>query len=207
MKIVFLGSPSVGKGTVADYLKEKYNFEKISTGDLLRENISKNTPLGIQANSYITSGNLVPDSLVIKIVKEAIKGLNDFILDGFPRTIKQAEALTTVTQIDKVVNFTAKKETIIDRISGRRICPTCKTIYHIRNIPPKIAGFCDKDNSKLIQRDDDKKETINKRLEDYKKQAKPLKDFYKKQGLLVEVDTDKPLEQIFSDTEKVLGLN
>jgi adenylate kinase len=207
MKIIFLGSPGVGKGTIADMLKDKYNLKKISTGDLLRENISNNTDLGIKAKEYIDKGELVPDEIVIGILEKAIQDLDSFILDGFPRTINQAKALEKITSIDRAVNFFAKDETIIDRLSGRRICLKCNAIYHIRNIPPKQDNVCDVCNTELTQREDDKEEAIKNRLEQYKQQTKPLEDFYKDKNLLVEVDTDKPLEEIFKDTKSVLGLN
>jgi adenylate kinase len=207
MKIIFLGSPGVGKGTIADMLKDKYNLKKISTGDLLRENISNNTDLGIKAKEYIDKGELVSDEIVIGILEKAIQDLDSFILDGFPRTINQAKALEKITSIDRAVNFFAKDETIIDRLSGRRICLKCNAIYHIRNIPPKQDNVCDVCNTELTQREDDKEEAIKNRLEQYKQQTKPLEDFYKDKNLLVEVDTDKPLEEIFKDTKSVLGLN
>ena len=206
MKLVFLGPPGVGKGTVTDRIKDAYGFVKISTGDLLRENIKKKTELGKEAERYIHQGNLVPDETIIKVVKEELKGLKNYILDGFPRTIKQAEELGKFEKIDYVVNFTAKDETIIDRLSGRRTCPKCNTIYHIRNIPPKIEGICDKDGTRLIQREDDKPEAIIKRLKIYNSQTRPLIDYYKKKGLLVNVDTEQPLDKIVEDTLKVLGL-
>jgi len=206
MRLIFLGPPGIGKGTVADRIKDKYNLTKISTGDLLRENVVNKTKLGIDAQEYMNQGKLVPDELVIKIVEEKLKGMNNYILDGFPRTIVQAQELKKFAKIDQVINFTAKDETIIDRLSGRRICPKCNTIYHIRNIPPKKPGICDKDGTKLIQREDDKPESIKKRLKVYQNQTKPLVAFYNKKNILVNVDTDKPLPEIVDNTINVIGL-
>jgi len=206
MKLMFLGPPGVGKGTVADRIKDDYKFVKISTGDLFREHIKNKTKLGIEADKHISQGHLVPDELTIEMVRGKLKGLNNYILDGFPRTIPQAEALGKIAKLDYVVNFIAKDKTIISRLSGRRICPQCNTIYHITNIPTKIPGICDKDGSELIQREDDKPEKIKERLIVYEKQTAPLIDFYKKIGILVNVNTEQPIDRIVYDTLKVIGL-
>jgi adenylate kinase len=206
VKLIFLGPPGIGKGTVTDRIKDDYNLEKISTGDLFRENIKNKTPLGVEAQKHIIQGHLVPDEITISMVKEKLKGLKNYILDGFPRTIPQAEALSKIAKIDYVVNFYARDETLLMRLSGRRICPKCNTIYHLTNIPPKIPGICDKDGEKLIQREDDKPAKIKERLNVYETQTKPLIDFYRKKGIIVDVDTDQPLPGIISDTLKVVGL-
>jgi len=206
MKMIFLGPPGVGKGTVASMFRKEYGTETISSGDLLRENVKNGSELGIEAKTYMDKGMLVPDELVIAMMEARLGGLNDYILDGFPRTIAQAEALEKVAKVEKVVNFIAKDETIIARLSGRRTCPRCNAIYHLTNIPPKVDGICDKDRAKLIQRDDDKPEAIKKRLVVYEQQTKPLIAYYKKKGILVNIDTEQELSKIFKDTAKAVGL-
>jgi len=206
MKMIFLGPPGVGKGTVASMFRKEYGTETISSGDLLRENVKNGSELGIEAKTYMDKGMLVPDELVIAMMEARLGGLNDYILDGFPRTITQAEALGKVAEVDKVVNFIAMDETIIARLSGRRTCPRCNAIYHLTNIPPKVDGICDKDRAKLIQRDDDKPEAIKKRLVVYEQQTKPLIAYYKKKGILVNIDTEQELSKIFKDTAKAVGL-
>jgi adenylate kinase len=204
MKLVFLGPPNAGKGTYGDRLIKKHNLQKISTGDLFREHIKNKTKLGIEADKWISQGRLVPDELTIEMLKKAIENVDDFVLDGFPRTISQAEELDKAIKIDKVFNFTASEKVLLDRASGRRICPKCNTIYHIRNIPPKIAGICDKDRERLIQRDDDKLEFAKKRLEIYEKSTKPLIEYYKKKGILIAINTEKPIDEIVKKIEKEL---
>ena len=223
MKLVFLGPPGVGKGTIASMFRKKYGIETISSGDLLRENIKDGSELGREAKTYMDKGLLVPDELVIAMMKAKLGNMDNYILDGFPRTIAQAEELDKIenqeklrfsgTQksddfhvVDKVVNFIADDKTIIKRLSGRRICPKCNTIYHITNIPTKVEGICDKDGTKLIQRDDDKPEAIKKRLVVYDKQTKPLIEYYNKKGILVDVDTEKDLDKIFEDTKEAVGI-
>lgn len=204
MKLVFLGPPGVGKGTLANMFEERNNIPKISTGDLFRENVKNKTELGKEAEKYMNSGKLVPDEVVIGMVREKIKNMDSYILDGFPRTIPQAEALDNITIIDRVINYTATDKTIIERLSGRRTCPKCNAIYHTKNIPPKKQGVCDKCGSALIQRDDDKPEAIKKRLKVYKQQTEPLIKLYKQKGILVDVDTEKPLEKIYEATLKAI---
>lgn len=208
MNLIFLGPPGVGKGTIAKMLVEKEHIPQISTGDLLREAVKESNKLGLKAKSYMDAGKLVPDELVIKLLKERISKddcRKGFILDGFPRTIAQAESLDDSNiKIDKVLNFKANKETIIQRLSGRRTCKKCNAIYHIENIPPEKEGICDKCGGELFQRDDDKPEAIKKRLEVYKQQTEPLIDFYAEKGSIVDVETDKPLDEIFDDVVAVI---
>ena len=210
MNIVLLGSPGVGKGTYAKRISKIYDIPQISTGDMFREATKNKTETGLKAKEYLDKGELVPDDVTIGIVEERLKQddcKNGFMLDGFPRTIAQADALSNIIDIDKVLNFTASDDTIIDRLSGRRVCSECGTIFHVKNIPPKIEGVCDACGGKLIQRDDDKPDSIKKRLDVYKKQTEPLIDYYKEKELLADIDADKPIEQvdeIIADVRKAL---
>ena len=204
MNLIFLGPPGVGKGTIAKEVVKEKKIPQISTGDLLRAAVKEGSELGKEAKEYMDTGKLVPDELVIGLLKDRILKedcKNGFILDGFPRTIAQAEALeNSDVVIDKVLNFKASEETIISRISGRRTCKKCSAIYHIKNIPPKAEGICDKCGAELFQRDDDKPESVKKRLDVYKQQTAPLIDFYKEKGILVDIETEKPIPEIVEDT-------
>ena len=210
MNIVLLGSPGVGKGTYAKRISKIYNIPQISTGDMFREAIKNKTEIGLKAKEYMDKGELVPDDITIGIVEERLKKddcKNGFMLDGFPRTIAQAEALDKIIVIDKVLDFTASDEVIIDRLSGRRVCRNCGAIYHIRNIVPKVEGVCDNCGGELYQRDDDKPESVKKRLDVYKKQTAPLIDYYKEKELLADIDANRPIEQvdeIIADVKKAL---
>jgi len=193
MNIIFLGAPGVGKGTYTSRVKDKYQIPHISTGDIFRENIKNSTELGKQAKNYIDKGQLVPDEITINMVKDRLSKndiKNGYILDGFPRTIEQAEALSEFSKVDVVINFVAKDSVIIQRLSGRRICKKCQAIFHITNIKPKVDGVCDKCNGELYQRDDDKPKAIKHRLQVYEKQTTPLIDYYKEKGLLIQVDAN-----------------
>ena len=199
MNIVLLVSPGVGKGTYAKRISKIYGIPQISTGDMFREAIKNKTKIGLKAEGYIDKGELVPDDVTIRIVKERLKKddcKNGFMLDGFPRTISQADALSDIIKIDKVLDFTASEKIIIDRLSGRRICKSCGAIYHIRNIIPKVKGVCDKCGGKVYQRDDDKPESVKKRLDVYKKQTEPLIKYYTKKGILRSINADWPIEQV-----------
>jgi len=206
MNLIFLGPPGVGKGTIAKEIVKEKGIPQISTGDLLRAAVKEGTALGKQAKGYMDAGKLVPDELVIGLLKERITHADckkGFILDGFPRTIPQAEALDkSGVKIDRVLNFIANDKTVISRIAGRRTCKQCQAIYHIPNIPSKVEGICDKCGGELFQRDDDKPEAVKKRLEVYKKQTAPLIDFYKKKRLLVDIKTEQPIPGIVSDVIK-----
>lgn len=203
MNLIFLGPPGVGKGTIAKEIVKEKGIPQISTGDLLREAVKEGSMLGKKAKEFMDAGKLVPDDLVINLLKGRIQKddcEDGFILDGFPRTIPQAEALEGEVQIDKVLNFKAKDKTVISRISGRRTCKKCNAIYHVKNIPPKVKGICDKCGGELYQRDDDKEETVKKRLETYKKQTEPLIEYYKEKDILVDIETEQPIPQIVKDT-------
>jgi len=210
MNIVLLGSPGVGKGTYAKRISRIYSIPQISTGDMFREAIKNQTGVGLKAKGYMDKGELVPDDVTIGIVNERLKQddcKNGFMLDGFPRTIPQADVLSDIIDIDKVLNFIASDEVIIDRLSGRRVCKSCGAIYHIRNIIPKVEGVCDNCGGELYQREDDKPESIKKRLDVYKKQTAPLINYYKEKDILVDIDANKPIEQvdeIISDVRKAL---
>lgn len=191
LKLILLGSPGVGKGTYTQDLIHLLHLVHVSTGDLFRENIKQGTPLGKKAKEYMDKGQLVPDSVTIEMLQERLtkedcrkKG---FILDGFPRTVPQAEALAGMTAIDRVVSFQADHQVIIGRLSGRIVCRKCGYIYHLVNLPPKTKGICDKDSDELYQRADDRPEAIEARLKEYEQKTMPLVAYYQKKGLLREV--------------------
>ncbi len=192
LNIILMGPPGAGKGTQAKILIAKYNIPHISTGDMFREAIKEGTPLGKLAASYINEGHLVPDDVTIGLVKERLSKddcANGYLLDGFPRTIPQAEALEKLTkeigrEIEYVINIDTPKEELVKRICGRRVCKKCGAPYHIINVKPKVDGVCDICGGELIQRPDDNEEALNTRLEAYTKQTKPLLEFYEKKGLL-----------------------
>lgn len=207
-----MGLPGAGKGTQAEKINEKYNIPHISTGDMFRLAIKEGTDLGKKAKEYMDQGNLVPDEVTIGIVKERLAKddcADGFLLDGFPRTIAQAEALQELTAdlnktIDYVLHVDVPEEKLVERLTGRRICPTCGTTYHVVYNPPKEEGICDKDGSQLIQRDDDQPETVKKRLAVNVEQTQPLLDFYQDKGYLVKVDGDREIDDVFSDIESIL---
>lgn len=213
MKIIMLGAPGAGKGTQADKICAKYNIPHISTGDIFRANIKNNTELGQKAKSYIDKGELVPDELVVDLVVDRIKAddcTNGYVLDGFPRTIPQAEALDAALaaindKVDYAINVEVPDENIINRMSGRRACVACGATYHIVHIPTKVEGVCDKCGAELILRDDDKPETVKNRLNVYHEQTQPLIDYYTAKNVLHEVDGTKAMEDVFSSIVSILG--
>jgi len=213
MKIIMLGAPGAGKGTQAKMIADKYSVPHISTGDIFRANIKQGTELGKKAKSYMDQGALVPDSLTCDLVMDRIAKddcKNGFVLDGFPRTIPQAEALTeALSKIDQSMDFAIDIEVndadIIERMGGRRACLDCGATYHIVNIPPKKEGICDRCGKALVLRDDDKPETVKKRLDVYHEQTQPLIDYYKKQGILHEVDGMLGMQEVFDAIIKILG--
>jgi len=198
MQLILLGAPGSGKGTLAADLIKLYQIPHISTGDIFRKNIKENTPLGLEAKQYISSGGLVPDSVTIAMVADYLAQpdcANGFMLDGFPRTLPQAEALTAILAEKKlpltaVLNLQAAEQTIIDRLAGRRVCNSCGRVYNVKSFPTKIEGVCDVCGGTVIQRDDDKPQTVLNRLETYKDQTAPLVGYYDGLGLLINVDSD-----------------
>ena len=213
MKLIIMGPPGAGKGTQAALIKEEFKLAHISTGDMFRAAIKNSTPLGVEAKKYIDQGNLVPDSVTIGLVKERLQEADckeGFMLDGFPRTIAQAEALDEILKeldmkLDAVLNIAVDSEVLVDRIVGRRVCKQCGAGYHVTNLKPKKEGICDVCGSELTQRKDDTKETVVTRLEVYTNQTKPLLDYYQKQGLIKEVNGLGEIDVIFGEVKKVLG--
>ncbi len=235
MKIIMLGAPGAGKGTQAKMIAEKYSIPHVSTGDIFRANIKDQTELGMEAKKYMDQGLLVPDELTVKILLDRVAKddcKNGYVLDGFPRTIPQAEVLDEAISgnkdgiltdssdaskpagspdtevgggIDFAINVDVKDENIVKRMSGRRACLKCGATYHIEHIPPKKEGICDKCGSELVLRDDDKPETVQKRLNVYHEQTQPLIDYYKRKGILKEVDGSQDMKDVFSAIVAILG--
>ena len=199
MRLVFLGPPGAGKGTIAAKAKDVYGIPHISTGDLFRENIKNETGLGVRVKSILAAGDLVPDEVTIAMVDQRLKeddANGGFILDGFPRTIAQADALASMTDLDRVVNFVLDKEAIVRRLSGRRVCKSTGRTYHILYNPPKVEGIDDETGEPLIQRDDDKEEAIRNRLEVYEASTAPLIAYYRDRGLLVDIDASLSPDEV-----------
>lgn len=212
MKLIILGAPGSGKGTTATVLREKYSLAHISTGDIFRANIKNGTPLGVEAKSYIDKGALVPDSVTIRMVEDRLAQddtKNGYILDGFPRTLAQAEALDEIlakngSSIDAVLSIVVDDEIIKDRVSSRRVCEKCGASYNVRFKPTNVEGVCDECGGKVVQRADDTAETVAARLETYYKNTKPLIDFYQGRGLIVEGNNDKSSEDCLKQIEEGL---
>ena len=212
MKIIMLGAPGAGKGTQAKMIADKYSIPHISTGDIFRANIKNGTELGKKAKEYMDQGALVPDELTCDLVMDRIKeddAANGFVLDGFPRTIPQAEALTAALEkigekMDFAIDVDVPDENIVNRMGGRRACVGCGATYHIVAAPPKTEGKCDRCGGELIIRDDDKPETVQKRLTVYHEQTQPLIEYYKNQGILKSVDGTKPLQEVFEAITEIL---
>ncbi|MBQ0042372.1 MAG: adenylate kinase [Lachnospiraceae bacterium] len=213
MKIIMLGAPGAGKGTQAKMIADKYKVPHISTGDIFRANIKNGTELGMEAKKYMDAGQLVPDELTVKILLDRVANPdceNGYVLDGFPRTIPQAEVLDkALTEkgeaIDYAIDVDVPDENIINRMSGRRACLACGATYHIVHIPPKTEGVCDRCGQALVLRDDDKPETVKKRLDVYHAQTQPLIDFYTAKGILKSVNGTVPMEEVFESIVKILG--
>ena len=214
MKIIMLGAPGAGKGTQAKKIAELCKIPHISTGDIFRANIKEGTELGKKAKSYMDAGELVPDELDCDLVVDRIQQddcTNGYILDGFPRTIPQAEALTNALnaieqKLAHALNFDVPDENIIKRMAGRRSCVGCGATYHVEFNPPKVEGACDVCGEELILRDDDKPETVTNRLNIYHKETQPLIDYYEKQGLVSTIDGTQSMDKVFDDIRKILGV-
>ena len=215
MRLVFFGAPGVGKGTQAQRLAAQEQIPQVSTGEILRESVKQGTPLGLQAKGFMESGKLVPDDVVIGLAREKLTSpecSSGYILDGFPRTVAQAEALDRMFRetgspgLNHVVSFDVPNAEIIRRLSGRRSCPTCQTVYHIEHDPPKREGRCDKCGGALVQRADDKPETVEARLKVFDQQTSPLVAYYQTRGLLRRVDSTGDINEVYRRLRKLLGL-
>ena len=212
MKLVFLGAPGVGKGTQADKVAVQYGVRKISTGDLLREAVRNHTKLGLEAKGYMDQGKLVSDSVVIGLVRDKLADpsyAKGFILDGFPRTVPQAEELGRVLnergiRLNRVINFQVSREDVVKRLSGRRSCPKCQATYHVDCAPSKNGSLCEWCGEALIQRSDDQREAIETRLRVYEEQTVPLISFYEKKSMLSHLDGAGTVEAVFQGLTKVL---
>jgi adenylate kinase len=197
MKLIFLGPPGAGKGTLAGLVSKEFGIPQISTGDMFREAIKKESELGKRVKEILGRGDLVPDDLTVSLVRERLAqedARKGYILDGFPRTIPQAESLEKFQSLDAVVNFAISDDLVVKRLSGREICRSCGAIYHVTNMPSKVKGVCDKCGGPLYTRPDDSLESITNRLEVYRRQTEPLIDFYKKRKLLKDIDSSKSPE-------------
>ncbi|MGC1119837.1 MAG: adenylate kinase [Candidatus Methanofastidiosia archaeon] len=209
MRIVFLGPPGSGKGTQAQIVARILGISQISTGDLLREAVDKGTPAGAKAQQYMGKGALVPDSIVIDLVREALSDKDQFILDGFPRNLEQAKTLDDVLRemnlpLDAVITIDVPLEKLVERLSGRLTCPECNAIYHILYNPPRQKGLCDTCGKGLYQRADDTPRAITHRFETYKKQTAPLIQYYKDRGTLITIDGTKSIDEISADIKKII---
>lgn len=213
MNIMLFGAPGAGKGTQAKYIIDQYGIPQISTGDMLRAAISEGTAMGMEAKGFMDAGKLVPDSTIIGIIKDRLSQddcKNGFILDGFPRTLAQAEALEVLLKdlemsLDKVISLNVPDELIVDRITGRRVCPACGASFHVEFNPPKVEGKCDYCGADLITRKDDTKETVENRLVSYHEQTAPLFHFYKDKGVMAEIDGTKDINVIKEEIFSILG--
>ena len=214
MKLIIMGPPGAGKGTQAALITTTLNIHHISTGDMFREAIKHQTPLGVEAKRYIDNGELVPDSVTIGLVRERLSNKDcqkGFLLDGFPRTIPQAKALDEILKdlnlnLDAVINIAVDDNVLVDRIVGRRVCPKCKAGYHITNLKPKVDGICDVCGEKLVQRKDDTEETVKNRLNVYANQTKPLLEYYDSYGIVKTIDGVGDIDVIFNNIKSSLGV-
>ncbi|MFA5422338.1 MAG: adenylate kinase [Phycisphaerae bacterium] len=211
MRIVLLGAPGAGKGTHCKRIVEKYGLVHLSSGDILREERRKGSGLGKKAQGYMDSGKLVPDDLIVKMMAGAIAQTRPegYVLDGFPRTVNQAQELDKTLvengdEIDAVVNLVVDENVIMDRMTGRRSCPKCGAVYHVKNMPPKVGNKCDNDGTELIQRPDDKPDVVKKRLETYYEQTEPVVGYYKKNHRVLELDANKSAEAVISELFEML---
>jgi adenylate kinase len=213
MNLIMLGPPGAGKGTQAERIASLYSLPHISTGDIFRENIKEGTKLGLEAKGYMDRGELVPDELVINIVKDRLDAPDcgrGFVLDGFPRTVEQADALAAILAdmgkpVDHVLNIQVPDEDVVRRLAARRTCRSCGRIFHLVYDPPSVEGICDTCGGELYCRDDDREETVYARLEEYKKKTQPLIDYYRREGLLRDIDGGAEQDEVFDAIRKTLG--
>ena len=213
MNILIIGAPGTGKGTMSEKLIEKYGIVHVSTGDMLRESVKNGTEVGKKAHGYMERGELVPDEVIHDIILErfAQKDMeNGILMDGYPRTLAQAEDLDTIRaslgkKVDCVLNLELDEQVLIGRITGRRTCPNCKAIYHIQNMPPKVEGICDICGSQLVTRKDDTVESLRVRLDAYHESTKDVIGYYEKQGIVKNINADQSVEKVFEDITEALG--
>lgn len=208
MKLVIFGPPSAGKGTQAQKLSKQYGIPQVATGDLLRKAVADKTPLGLKIKSYLDQGKLGPDEVIVQLIKERVAKpdcKNGFLLDGFPRTMGQAKELERMTDIDLVLSIVVDFDALVERAVGRRTCPKCSAVYHVKFNPPMNEGVCEKCGSKLIQRDDDKEETVRNRLKIYQEQTAPLIEYYRKKGKLVDIDGSGGIDAVYSQMVKAIS--
>ena len=208
MKLIFLGPPGAGKGTLAGLISKEYAIPQISTGDIFRDAIKRETELGKKVKEIVGRGDLVPDELTVSLVRERLAqpdAQKGFILDGFPRTIPQAEALGSFQKLDAVVDFAIDDALVIERLSGREICKNCGAIYHVKNMPTKVKGVCDKCGGPTYTRPDDSLESIKNRLQVYREQTEPLIAYYSKKKLIRKIDSSKSPEDTHAQIRKALG--
>ncbi|MDC7224062.1 MAG: adenylate kinase [Spirochaetales bacterium] len=208
MKMILLGPPGAGKGTMAAKIKDELNIPHISTGDLFRAAIKNQTELGVKVKAIIDRGDLVPDELTVALVKERLEegdSAEGYILDGFPRTAGQADALAEFSPVDVVINFTVAEEDVVRRLSGRRLCKDCGAGYHVEFIPPKQEGICDKCGGELYTRQDDQIDSIKNRLNVYAESTEPLISYYTEKGLIKNIDAGQKPDDVFADVKKIIG--
>ncbi|MGB9757279.1 MAG: adenylate kinase [Candidatus Bipolaricaulaceae bacterium] len=202
--VVLLGPPGAGKGTVAARLAREFGFLHVSTGDLLREEVARNTPLGQLAKGYMERGELVPDEVILSMVRQLVDAKKGILFDGFPRTLAQAEGLERFAEVDLVIFLEVSREEVVRRLSSRRVCSRCGAVYNLVTKPPKAEGICDLCGGPLVQREDDKPEVVARRFEVYMKDSAPLIAYYEKRGLLQRIKADRPPEEVFQAVSEVL---
>lgn len=208
MKLVVFGPPSAGKGTQAQKLSQTYGIPQVSTGDLLRKAVADQTPLGKKVKSYLDQGKLGPDPLIVELIKDRVSKpdcRNGYLLDGFPRTMNQAKELEKMADIDLVLNIAVDQEILVERAVGRRSCPKDGSVYHVSFNPPKKDLVCDKCGTALVQRDDDKEDTVRNRLKVYQEQTAPLIEYYRKKGKIVDIEGTGGIEAVFERMVKAIG--